>query len=133
MADYRPVAPQANTTVAPQAPAGQVNTGNSFPVQRARQDQAQQAAAPKLQEGMPAMTTADALRMATNMNGLPRENTTVAGMNQAKATGPQTEMQAGFSEQAKSNMGGPMGSPQDYRGLLQRFAYQLPGYGQSGG
>ena len=57
------------------------------------------------------MTTADALRMANNMNDLPRENTTVAGMNQAKATGPQTEMQAGFAEQARSNMGGPMGSP----------------------
>ena len=40
MADYRPVAPQSNTTVAPQAPRGQVNTGNSFPVQRARQEQA---------------------------------------------------------------------------------------------
>lgn len=133
MADYRPVAPQSNTTVAPQAPRGQVNTGNSFPVQRARQEQMQQAAAPTIQEGMPAMTTADALRMANNMNDLPRENTTVAGMNQAKATGPQTEMQAGFAEQARSNMGGPMGSPQDYRGLLQRFAYQLPGYGQSGG
>ena len=44
MADYRPVAPQSNTTVAPQAPRGQVNTGNSIPVQRARQEHAQPAA-----------------------------------------------------------------------------------------
>ena len=39
MADYRPVAPKANTGQAPVAPMGRVNTGNNYLVNQARSQQ----------------------------------------------------------------------------------------------
>ena len=104
MADYRPSAPDPNTGIAPKAPQGQVNTGNNYLVKQAKKN-----LAPK--SGLPAMTTMDAVNKANNMNGLPKEQATVAGMAQMRAElGAQTQQQQ-LMGQAQTNMGG---------GLLQQ-------------
>jgi len=117
MADYRPVAPKANTGQAPVAPMGRVNTGNNYLVNQAR---SQQSFEPRQ------VLPVQANRLANNPNALPQEQMTVAGAAQARSSAGSTTQQAQLANQARSNMGANAGGGTAMQsiGLLQRAGYQ---------
>ena len=118
MADYRPVAPKANTGQAPVAPMGRVNTGNNYLVNQAR---SQQSFEPRQM-----LAPVQANRLANNPNALPQEQMTVAGAAQARSSAGSTNQQAQLANQARSNMGvnAGGGTAMQSIGLLQRAGYQ---------